>query len=992
VSIDERDINLLGQKVRHITFGIGLIVSFTDNIIDVIFENMIKKQFEYPSCFETKYLYFLDSNLNNSLKKPQNSQVNIVHIKYDEFRTHITHYFLTERLLWAVYINYINDEEIYQKLKQDAIRIIKHSMEIEYGYPLQDRAVVTAFTSMVAFKYYDSGRFWEYLRYELKDLYDNLNNIQRMEATIRELISNQEKLNDSRQITNPLVHSAVPLQYMKKFLDFTYDIYERNFDHNIDGVSTNEILSITLDWLSKRFNSSDMDKDELSINVTQKTYTLIRSTKLAMIHYKKDMIFFLELMIGMINEWYYNDAITDKYPIIYQDVFLDWIEDNQAIASQRKLQNRQEYISQPTIRLNTDSKQVFLSMPSIPINNVEDVDLYNLQVILHDVNDLTLTLNKDYKIINRIGYFSIVFNKILIINPLSQISIRVLLNENTIYYSENSLYRDIIIFDAEGKEKSNNREYNGLVYVIHSKNDISKAKTIDKIHYLVSVFMAESTEVYHFGEKIIYFSKVMKPGLYGDATSDLIAKSGNEELVVYKSVSNFVFESQYPKSELMISINEHKIDFENNTHIIKKQGNYYNYSINLLGLSLNDDIKTIKIQRNGLQEIKSDTFVLDSGVHFEIRRLDDNSLSRRVAINSSFGQKKAQDILVDFKKQTIYQYDFNLGFTKISYIIDPYIPRYKWGTNEEWELLSEIEYKDSELIIASRIKKVEILSSEGVVIFSELPIRINDSTSEVDVSYLKQINNQHDFVDLRITYFNDLVHQTPMYLNTFVLGFNVLHLNQNEIQLNFDIKCFKKGELLFTLLKDDVVLEQSMLDEHHIKLSKLVEFNEYQIVITKKGNIFTNDEEKILYRNQYTLYDNGMLAGHMFKVNEVIYWDNDIEVNQRIRTTGILFDRKLDKRDKLAKESSIDTNNACYEIRFVKITYDNRRLPFRSKQKVYAEVVTRKQNPIITIYLEYDDAEGIGFSKDRGYIEENYNEYDTLIDHIIIDSRKDFIK
>ena len=209
--------------------------------------------------------------------------------------------------------------------------------------------------------------------------YKTVDNQQKMEATVRELISNQEKLNDSRQITNPLVHAAVPLNYMKKFLDFAYDIFERNFDHSLDGVPTSEILSITLDWLSNKFVSGDMDKDELSVNVTQKTYTLIKSTKLAIIHFKKDMIRFLELILGLINEWYYNDSVSDIYPTPYKDVLSDWVKDNQIIANQRKHMSQQEYISRPVLRMNIDTKQVFLSMPVIPLNNVTDEDLCDLK-------------------------------------------------------------------------------------------------------------------------------------------------------------------------------------------------------------------------------------------------------------------------------------------------------------------------------------------------------------------------------------------------------------------------------------------------------------------------------------------------------------------------------------------------------------------------------------------------------------------------------------
>ena len=153
-------------------------------------------------------------------------------------------------------------------------------------------------------------------------------------------------------------------------------------------------------------------------------------------------------------------------------------------------------------------------------------------------------------------------------------------------------------------------------------------------------------------------------------------------------------------------------------------------------------------------------------------------------------------------------------------------------------------------------------------------------------------------------------------------------------------------------------------------MKKISEFTKYQISIFQKQNLFTGDIGKIVYNDTFTVYDNSLLAGHYFKVKEVTYWDKDIETKAIIRSTAILFKRKLDENDVLILESSMDMKNECYECAFYKNTKDYGLLPFKSNQKIYAEIVTRKRNPLITIYLEYEDAEGVGFSSYKGFIEE----------------------
>ena len=164
--IDYRD-SLLNQEVNHKAYGFGLISSVEDNYIYIMFDSGVEKQFVFPSCFEMQHLVLIDSALSKFIYTNTSVTNQFIEIdKYEKFRTDIVQAITNNRLAWSVYYEYIENEDIYEKLKQEAISIIKSSMKIRYGYSKEDRALVTSFTSMVAFKFYDSGRFWEYLRNE----------------------------------------------------------------------------------------------------------------------------------------------------------------------------------------------------------------------------------------------------------------------------------------------------------------------------------------------------------------------------------------------------------------------------------------------------------------------------------------------------------------------------------------------------------------------------------------------------------------------------------------------------------------------------------------------------------------------------------------------------------------------------------------------------------------------------------------------------------
>ena len=102
----------------------------------------------------------------------------------------------------------------------------------------------------------------------------------KVEGLIRTLLNNYRTKDDAtgtktRIINVVLAGSIVPSYYLGSFFEFIYDIYKLNFDSNLPDDLYGE-FQFVYDGLQNVMRS---ESDEVQVNVTKKTYKLIKSTK-----------------------------------------------------------------------------------------------------------------------------------------------------------------------------------------------------------------------------------------------------------------------------------------------------------------------------------------------------------------------------------------------------------------------------------------------------------------------------------------------------------------------------------------------------------------------------------------------------------------------------------------------------------------------------------------------------------------------------------------
>lgn len=133
---------------------------------------------------------------------------------------------------------------------------------------------------LIAMMYYD-GNFYDHVSCVYASLYEEFSS-QKIEGRIRSILSKFRTENDiksnSRIINTVLTNAIVPNAFLPSFFDFIYDIYKLNLEYSISDDKEELYEDFKFIFDSLRSNML-LDDDDIQINVTKKSYKLIKSTK-----------------------------------------------------------------------------------------------------------------------------------------------------------------------------------------------------------------------------------------------------------------------------------------------------------------------------------------------------------------------------------------------------------------------------------------------------------------------------------------------------------------------------------------------------------------------------------------------------------------------------------------------------------------------------------------------------------------------------------------
>ena len=178
-------------------------------------------------------------------------------------------------------ISILDNEALITEIHRKAESELRRSF-LSYSGSLSgiDVEIIVVSLVLIAILEYDSN-YYENVRATYTELYRKYSE-QKVEGKIRDILDIYRKPDTpgsrSRIINVALENAIVPQAYLPGFFEFVFDIYKRNFEYNLPRESSELYEDFRFAYEGLR-NNIVSDRDDITVNATQKTYKLIASTK-----------------------------------------------------------------------------------------------------------------------------------------------------------------------------------------------------------------------------------------------------------------------------------------------------------------------------------------------------------------------------------------------------------------------------------------------------------------------------------------------------------------------------------------------------------------------------------------------------------------------------------------------------------------------------------------------------------------------------------------
>ena len=430
--------------------------------------------------------------------------------------------------LISLFDNQMVTEDIYSLASTE----LRKRLRSYSGSAIINKELVFVALCLISLKCYDHS-FYNHVDEQFHDLYQEFNK-QKIENTIREIInecSDEKADNSSRIINAVLKNSLVPVKHLGRYYEFVFDIYEKNFNYDLP-----EELGKELRFVFEGIHNAAMSDGD-DIHVTRKTYKLIAATKQLIAKKKNldDLIELTENTLRIIDHEYWG---TDQ--VFNNGYYLRGLEDwkKQRDTSYKKSEtSKSGWRSswEPTIELDQNQK-IYLVTP--PHNIRDDYNHKELSIyVFNKGKPVGKTDKLDIRVI--IGGFQIRPQRIEVSCPLGELQYKVIASGEELYSSEKKLFRDVLVFDEQGKEIKNHSDYDGTALVCAEKplgntHLLSKQK-----HYSLSCLPVQRGDCLQYGlesTQMFIFSRINKPEFEGELikTSYVIDCQTKARYLIYK--------------------------------------------------------------------------------------------------------------------------------------------------------------------------------------------------------------------------------------------------------------------------------------------------------------------------------------------------------------------------------------------------------------------------------------------------------------------------
>lgn len=469
--------------------------------------------------------------------------------KYDLAIYEMKELLRNNRLIGNVLIRFYDDDEFFKLINDKAEKTLILNFSKTF-IPFEDSYDVIISLSFIALKYY-SGNFWENVEKCYENIYQMAEmNSQKIRNKIIDILKDFRG-NDKRYIEFPIKNAIVPYAFIDKYYDFMFDIYKLNFKCSLPENVEDEIRYV----FNAIYEKINADSDELSIDVTNKTYKLIKSTQ-NIIKNEENLSELCELSAKVLERiqaymWNYNSVLeSNSY---FNTSFERFIQTSRRDKINLTEREKKEYKSRwkPSFRLIDNEIYLITPIHKVP----EKYDPTNITIWAYNDNDL-ISLEEKPVVEQGIGYYTVDPQNIVINNPLGKLSYMISEGKDEIYNSQESLYRKYILFNEDGDEIKTDSNYDGVCSIVFqdiAENGI-EIRTKKEFYNIGEIFVKQGNCFTLDGEIITFTGKVNN-GINGDIDENCKAKINNSYIDIYNSLKCILFNFEDNEEHIGIEVN-----------------------------------------------------------------------------------------------------------------------------------------------------------------------------------------------------------------------------------------------------------------------------------------------------------------------------------------------------------------------------------------------------------------------------------------------------
>lgn len=775
-------------------------------------------------------------------------------------------------------IDILDNEDALDEIHRLAEMQLKKALSSYTLNFVGDSEVVFISLVLIAMLKYD-GNFYDNVRETYKELYHWYSE-QKIEGLIRTIlnryrIDEEIRTSRSRIINVVLANTIVPSHFLSQFFEFIYDIYKLNFEYTLV-----EDLYEEFEFVYESLQSNMLsDGDELQLNVTKKTYKLIKSTQrlIANDKYMESVIKLSMIIVKIIDKKVWNKEIKIYNPYLKAG-YDGWIETLKNDSSERKRRiSISEIRSRWEPKIILKDNDIYIVPPTHKVKaeyNYLDIKV----VVLNGEKEIYVNNNPDIREI--IGGYQISIDHIKVLDPLGMIKYKLMAGEVVIYDSGEKLYRNIIVFDIAGDEIQNNSDYMGTAVFCY-KYEHEKIKAFyNSVYYKLASQNVQVGNTYMIEDTIFNFSSLIKPGVFGEEYENhyLLDVVTKEQILVYKHIKFLVFEceNKYGYIEIVINGKAFSINKFKNTITEREGVNKYVVDLEIDEPGIHSILvyQAVKDKRNKLGSFK---VVLDKALEVDELKLDDENYMVTVKT----------DLCNSVINSEISVFEFSEDFIKIELNLREYIycipfcfeiyriEGSKWKPINYPLWIGDITQESVLNIYGKEVNEMQVYSGTGEILDEVINLKDSGIYQQVPIGFLMSYKASCDYV--RLVFLQNGRKKQEIYC------YNRCILDEMETELIFDpvTKMLNitsvyhgEGKVYFAILdsKENQIYKSDYLKNRStLSVTDLKSFENYHIRFSEKEKGLSLRKERLMKQYERIFYAWDDFVGHTFKIGKVYF-------------------------------------------------------------------------------------------------------------------------